>query len=221
METLKSTSDPYSVARRRMIDMQLVARGIRSEKVLQVMRQLPRHYFVDPGMAAQAYGDYPVAIGAGQTISQPYIVALMTEALELKGDEKVLEIGTGCGYQTAVLASLAKQIYTIERIKTLGLGARRVLKQLHFRNIVMRVGDGTNGWQEAQPFDAILAAAGSPEIPAPLVAQLGENGKLVIPVGTNEAQSLLRIRKHNGQVITENLGPCRFVKLVGRHGWQT
>lgn len=212
-------NDHYGVARRRMVEEQVVARGVRDTRVLGAMLELPRHLFVDEALSDQAYGDYPVGIGEGQTISQPYMVALMTEALHLTGTEKVLEIGTGCGYQTAVLARTVRQVYTIERIKNLGLAARRHLRMLGLKNIVMRVGDGSNGWPEVAPFDAILIAAGSPEIPEPLVRQLAEGGRMVVPVGTEADQDLIRLTKKEGRVTQENLGPCRFVKLVGRFGW--
>ena len=212
-------SSEFAVARRRMVEEQLMARRVRDPRVLEVMGRIPRHLFVEEGLKDQAYGDYPVGIGEGQTISQPYMAALMTEALQLKGGEAVLEIGTGCGYQTAILAELARQIYTIERIKNLAFNARRTLKELGYRNVVMRVGDGTNGWPDAAPFDGILVAAGSPEIPCPLFDQLKEEGCLVIPLGDENEQYLARITRRNGEPIIENLGACRFVKLVGKFGW--
>lgn len=218
MEVLKP--DIYTVARRRMIERQLVSRGISDERVLAAMMKIPRHLFVDPGLMDQAYGDNPLGIGEGQTISQPYIVALMTQALDLKGHEKVLEIGSGCGYQTAILAELAGQVYTIERLKELGFMARRNLKNLGCRNIVIRIGDGSRGWEDAAPFDAILIAAGSPEIPKPLLAQLVEGGKMVVPVGTEEEQSLMRVTRRGVKSDVEDLGACRFVKLVGEYGWK-
>lgn len=212
--------DIFTVARRRMIERQLIDRGISDERVLKAMMKVPRHLFVDPGLMDQAYGDNPLGIGEGQTISQPYIVALMTQALALKGHEKVLEIGSGCGYQTAILAELAGQVYTIERIKELGFMARRNLKSLGYRNIVIRIGDGSHGWPEAVPFDAILIAAGSPEVPKPLTAQLAQGGKMVVPVGTEEEQNLIRVTRHGINPAVENLGACRFVKLVGTYGWK-
>lgn len=220
MSVAKAHQDRYQVARRRMVEEQVRARGIADERVLRVMAGVPRHLFVDSGMQDQAYGDYPLSIGEGQTISQPYIVALMTQALQLQGHEKVLEVGTGCGYQTAVLARLVQQVYTIERIKNLTLKARRILVDLGYRNIVMRVGDGTGGWTDQAPFDCILTAAASPIVPEPLVAQLAEGGHLVMPIGGQDVQDLLRITKKGGQLIRENLGGCRFVRLVGQHGWQ-
>ncbi len=212
--------DDYAYARRQMIDKQLVAHGITDTRLLEVMGSLPRHWFVDEALEPQAYGDYPIGIGEGQTISQPYIVALMTEALHLKGAEKVLEIGTGCGYQTAVLSFLVKQVYTIERLKSLGLKARSHLKKLNIRNVVLRIGDGTHGWPETMPFDAIISAAGGPDIPQPLVDQLAEGGRLIVPVGTQDQQRLLRVTKAGEKLETDDLGPCRFVKLVGDFGWK-
>lgn len=221
MENLnKSSHNNFSVSRKRMINEQLIKRGITDRKVLRIMGALPRHIFVDEALQDQAYRDYPVGIGEGQTISQPYTVALMTETLNLKGHEKVLEIGTGCGYQTAVLASLVNQVYTIERIKNLGLKARAHLRELGLKNIVMRIGDGTQGWVDQAPFDCILTAAASPIIPQPLVDQLAEGGKLVLPIGQNDKnQNLLRITKVGDSTEVEDLGPCRFVKLIGQHGW--
>ncbi|MBI2339052.1 MAG: protein-L-isoaspartate(D-aspartate) O-methyltransferase [Deltaproteobacteria bacterium] len=212
-------SSEFAVARRRMVEEQLMARGVRDPKVLEVMGRIPRHLFVEQALWDQAYGDYPVGIGEGQTISQPYIVALMTEALTLVGTEAVLEIGTGCGYQTAILAALSRQVYTIERIKGLAFNARKNLKELGYRNIILRVGDGTNGWPEAAPFDGILVAAGSPELPRPLFDQLKEGGRLVIPIGDEDEQYLARVTRRNGEPVVENLGGCRFVKLVGKFGW--
>ncbi|HBF12531.1 MAG TPA: protein-L-isoaspartate O-methyltransferase [Deltaproteobacteria bacterium] len=210
----------FAVAMRRMIAEQLQGRDITDRATLQAVAAVPRHLFVEEALADQAYKDYPIGIGEGQTISQPYMVAFMTQALKLKGGEKVLEIGTGCGYQTAVLAEICGHVYTIERIKTLALKARRVLKALGYKRITMRVGDGTQGWPEAKPFDCILTAAGSPEVPAPLVAQLKEGGRLVVPVGNEESQILVRVTIVHGEPQVENLGPCRFVKLVGRYGWK-
>lgn len=210
----------YEVARRRMVAEQLVDRGITDRRVLEVMSAIPRHLFVEEAFVDQAYGDFPVGIGEGQTISQPFIVALMTQALELKGREKVLEIGTGSGYQTAILASLVSQVYTIERVKHLALKARRILKEGRYRNIVLRVGDGTDGWPDKAPFDAILVAAGSPNVPQPLFSQLAEGGRLVIPIGSSEEQILVRLTKRGEKLMEERLGSCRFVPLVGKFGWQ-
>lgn len=221
METLKPVHrHDFEVSRRRMVQDQLVLRGVRDPRVLKIMGEIPRHLFVDPGLAEQAYMDAPLGIGQGQTISQPFTVGMMTAALGLTGSETVLEIGTGCGYQTSVLAPLAKQVYTIERLKPLALSARRVLRQLGYKNIVLRVGDGSQGWPDKAPFDAILVAAGSPQIPTPLVEQLAEGGRLVVPVGDEINQNLMRVRRKNGRILVDNLGPCRFVRLVGEFGWR-
>lgn len=211
----------YEVARRRMVAEQLVGRGISDRRVLEVMSAIPRHLFVEEAFVDSAYGDFPVGIGHGQTISQPFIVALMTQSLQLTGRERVLEIGTGCGYQTAILASLVSQVYTVERMKVLALKARRILKEAGYKNIVLRVGDGTDGWSEKAPFDAILVAAGSPSVPKPLINQLAEGGRLVIPIGTEEEQVLIRVAKRGGRIVKEELGSCRFVPLVGKFGWSS
>ncbi|OGQ07688.1 MAG: protein-L-isoaspartate O-methyltransferase [Deltaproteobacteria bacterium RIFCSPLOWO2_12_FULL_40_28] len=211
--------DYYAVARRRMVERHLLGRDIVDKRVIEALFSIPRHLFVDEALQSQAYGDYPLGIGEGQTISQPYIVAKMTQSLNLTGSEKVLEIGTGCGYQTAVFSLLAKQVYTIERIKNLAFKARHHLKVLRLTNIVLRIGDGSMGWEDMGPFDAILVAAASPVVPKPLVDQLADGGRLVMPVGTEDVQTLVRISKKNNQVKVESLGDCRFVKLVGTHGW--
>ncbi|MBX7148418.1 protein-L-isoaspartate(D-aspartate) O-methyltransferase [bacterium] len=212
-------SDHFVKARTRMVDMQLKSRDITDSHVLKVMSLLPRHLFVDEALAEQAYSDAPLAIGEGQTISQPYIVAKMTQELHLTGQERVLEIGTGCGYQTAVLALLTRQVCTIERIKNLALKARRHLINLNLKNIVLRIGDGSKGWIEKAPYDAIIIAAGSPEIPKPLLNQLTDGGRMILPVGSEENQILVKIVRDGDRFKTYNLGDCRFVKLVGRHGW--
>ena len=209
----------YTIARKKMIEAQLIARGIRDPRVIDAMSRIPRHEFIDPGMAAQAYLDHPLNIGSKQTISQPYIVALMTESLELTGSEKILEIGTGSGYQTAILAELSREVFSIERITSLSNLARRTLYRLCYTNVTLRIGDGTLGWPEQAPFDRILVAAGSPQIPEPYLEQLAENGILVMPMGGDEEQQLIRIRKKKDQWTQENLSPCRFVKLLGERGW--
>ncbi|OPY05956.1 MAG: Protein-L-isoaspartate O-methyltransferase [Syntrophaceae bacterium PtaB.Bin038] len=206
-----------------MVDSQIRSRGIRDERVLRAMEKVPRHLFVDEGLIDQAYNDSPLPIGEKQTISQPYIVALMTEALELTGREKVLELGTGSGYQAAILAELADRVFTIERIASLAQKARRLLESLHYYNVVIRVGDGTYGWREEAPFDAILVAAGSPSIPRTLVEQLAVGGRLVIPVGGRFSQNLIKLKRLSedpGDVKKEDLGGCRFVSLIGEHGWK-
>ena len=212
--------DLYRLARERMVETQIKARGIKDERVLKAMLKVPRHLFVDEALRDQAYGDFPLPIGEGQTISQPYIVALMTEALELKGIERVLEIGTGSGYQTAILAELALWVYTIERFPTLLERAKKVLKELGYKNISFKLDDGTLGWKEAAPFDAIIVTAASPDIPPPLVEQLAEGGRMVIPVGDEFSQTLIKGVKKGGKLHTKALEPVRFVKLVGAYGFK-
>ncbi len=214
--------EDFTIARKRMINEQIMARGITDAAVLRVMEQLPRHLFVGEALKNQAYIDAPISIGEGQTISQPYIVALMTEALKLTGTERVLEIGTGCGYQTVILAKLAKQVYTIERFKSLGLSARGTFKQMGLRNIVIRIGDGSAGWPEAAPFDRILMTCASPNVPMRLIEQLSVGGILVAPVSAGtDHQKMLRLTKTQTGVDTQDLGDCRFVKLVGRFGYSS
>ncbi len=207
-------------ARKRMVETQLIARGITSRRVIDAMLTVPRHLFVQEAMAAQAYSDSPLPIGEKQTISQPYMVALMSELLELDGSETVLEIGTGSGYQAAVLAQLAKRVYTIERIPSLASSARKIFDLLGLTNISMKIDDGTVGWEKEAPFDAIMVTAGSPDIPAPLKGQLAPLGRLVIPVGNRIEQILYLIRKQeDGSFVTETSVGCRFVKLIGKEGW--
>ncbi len=210
----------FQISRKKMTTEQVIARGIRDPRVIETMGRLPRHEFVDPGMAAQAYLDHPLNIGSKQTISQPYMVALMTESLRLKGNEKVLEIGTGSGYQTAILAELSRQVFSIERIATLSNRARQALYRLGYTNVTLRIGDGTLGWPEEAPYDAILVTAGAPKIPEVYREQLAEGGSLVIPKGDSSHQDLIRITFRNGQFREEALGRCRFVKLYGQEGWQ-
>lgn len=212
--------DLYRLARERMVETQIKARGIKDERVLKAMLKVPRHLFVDEALRDQAYGDFPLPIGEGQTISQPYIVALMTEALELKGNERVLEIGTGSGYQTAILAELALWVYTIERFQALLERAKKVLKELGYKNISFKLDDGTLGWKEAAPFDAIIVTAASPDIPPPLVEQLAEGGRMVIPIGDEFSQTLIKGVKKGGKLHTKALEPVRFVKLVGAYGFK-
>ncbi|MEE9121931.1 MAG: protein-L-isoaspartate(D-aspartate) O-methyltransferase [Syntrophobacteria bacterium] len=210
----------FATARNRMVESQLVSRGIKDTRVLETMRKVPRHRFVEEALVSQAYNDHPLPIGEKQTISQPYMVALMTEALELQGDEKVLEIGTGSAYQTAILAELAEKIYSIERIRPLSIKARRILDELGYFNVVLKVGDGTVGAKDEAPFNAIIVTAGSPEIPQPLVDQLAMGGRLVVPVGDKYTQSLMRVVRTKEGITKTDLGGCRFVDLLGRHGWK-
>ena len=206
-----------------MVDAQLRSRGITDERVLKAMEKIPRHLFVDEGLQDQAYNDNPLPIGENQTISQPFMVALMTSALELKGREKVLELGTGSGYQTAILAEIADQVFSIERIAFLASRARKVLDSLNYFNVAIRVGDGSYGWKEESPFDGIIVTAGAPDIPKPLLEQLRIGGRLVIPVGDRYTQTLMRITRLSQdlkELKQEDLGACRFVSLVGEYGWQ-
>ncbi len=212
----------YSVARRRMVEQQIVSRGITDKRVLNAMLAVPRHLFVDAGLQSHAYSDASLPIGEKQTISQPYMVAAMTAALELQGDERVLEIGTGSGYQTAVLSRLVKRVYSIERIAVLAGRARKILDHLQMSNINIKVGDGTMGWKDQAPFAGILVAAGSPDVPEKYLEQLEIGGKLVLPVGDQSQQILMRIiRKDKDIFAREQLMGCRFVPLIGEQGWKT
>ncbi len=214
--------DRFQKLRIKMVENQIRARGVTDERVLSVMAKIPRHLFVDEALIEQAYNDNPLPIGKSQTISQPYIVALMTAALKLTGREKVLEIGTGSGYQTAILAELAEQVFSIERIAQLAAGARKQLDALNCFNVAMRVGDGTYGWREESPFDGIMVTAGAPKVPAILMEQLAVGGRLVIPTGGRISQELLRVTRMSAdlnEVKTEVLCGCRFVDLIGEHGW--
>lgn len=202
-----------------MVSSQLVKRGIRDQSVLDAMREVPRHEFVPPDYRHRAYDDSALPIEANQTISQPYMVGIMTELLELKGTETVLEVGTGTGYQSAVLSMLAGTVYTIDRVDTLSELARARLTRLGYSNVVAVTGDGSKGLPEHAPYDRILVTAGAPELPEPLIEQLAEGGMIVIPVGSEFSQSLLRVRKINGELIKDYHTPCIFVPLVGEHAW--
>ncbi len=203
-----------------MVQEQLITRGISDPRVLAAMREVPRHCFVDDALQSRAYGDFPLPISAGQTISQPFIVALMTEALALTGTERVLEIGTGSGYQAAILSRLCSQVFTIERINVLLAASRRVFDQLRYFNIVAKLDDGTLGWPEQGPFNAIIVTAGGPEIPEPLVDQLADKGRLIIPVGEQHLQTLQLLEKDAEEVRVSELEKVRFVDLVGEYGWR-
>lgn len=214
-------TDEMSLQRLRMVERLRDHYKVSDERVLEAMLSIPRHLFVPEGIKSQAYNDNALPIAAGQTISQPFIVARMTELLELKGDEKVLEIGAGSGYQTAVLASLARKVFAIERLDALEREAEERLTSLGYRNIVMKSADGTAGWDTYKPYDAILVAAGGPEVPEPLVEQLKVGGKLVIPVGEDQkTQVLMRVTRTENGTKVENFGPCAFVPLIGEHGWK-
>lgn len=213
-------TDEMWTQRQRMVERLRDHYKIADERVLAVMQELQRDHFVPEAIKSQAYNDNALPISSGQTISQPYIVARMTELLELKGDEKVLEIGAGSGYQTAVLASLARKVFAIERLDSLANEAKQRLQMLGFRNVTLKSADGTVGWNAYMPYDAILVAAGGPEIPEPLVAQLKIGGKLVLPVGEDrKTQMLIRVTRQEVGYKQENFGPCAFVPLIGEHGW--
>lgn len=210
----------YARARERMVQEQLISRGIHDPRVLRAMAKVPRHLFLEGEFWHQAYEDYPLPIGANQTISQPYIVALMVEALGLTGAERVLEIGTGSGYAAAVLSELCAEVFSIETVENLALKARALLSRLGYVNVSVLMGDGTLGWEEHSPYDAILISAAAPCIPRPLVQQLKKPGYLVLPMGEKELQTLVRIRKDEAGIREDYLGECHFVKLRGTYGWE-
>lgn len=203
-----------------MVDEQIVARGVKDGRVLTAMRKVPRHEFLPEGIRSMAYADNALPIGESQTMSQPYMVALMTELLELRGTERVLEIGTGSGYQAAVLAELCAKVYTIERIKTLADKARATLDRLGYSTVAIKVYDGTYGWKEMAPFDAIMVTAGAPDVPQTLVDQLKEGGRMAIPVGERYGQKLVIVTKTAEGVVTQKHIQCMFVPLIGNHGWK-
>lgn len=210
----------YERLRKEMVKRQIEARGITDARVIAAMLTVPRHLFVSDALRDQAYGDFPLPIGEQQTISQPFIVAEMTQALGLCPSDRVLEIGTGSGYQAAVLSQLVYRVYTIERLHTLLANARKLFDQLRYYNIVTRYSDGTIGWKEEGPFDAIIVTAGAPEIPLILVNQLVVGGRMVIPVGNQFSQELIKLVRDENGIQKSSLGGCRFVKLVGEHGWK-
>ena len=213
--------DAYNSKRQHMVDTQIIPRGIKDQRVINAMRKIPRHLFLDEAFWPQAYEDHPLPIGEKQTISQPYIVAIMTEALQLTGTETVLEIGAGSGYQTAILAELAEQVYTIERIPSIAKRARKTFDQLQYRNIIITIRDGTAGWKEHSPYDSIIVTAASPGAPKPLLEQLATGGRLVIPIGDEFTQELIVYeKKDENEFKEENYGGCRFVKLIGEYGWK-
>ena len=220
MFNLRKKGIDFDRERQAMVETQVLSRGIRDSRVLAAMLKVPRHVFVDTELQFQAYEDRPLGIGADQTISQPYMVALMTEALGLRGREKVLEIGTGSGYQTAILAELAAKVFSLERLTELAQKAEELLASLGYTNIEIMVGDGTAGLKEEAPFDGILVTAGAPSIPLPYLEQLAVGGRLVIPVGGRDLQSLKKVTKREERNLEEDLGGCRFVPLVGDYGWK-
>lgn len=210
----------YAIARRRMVEQHVIARGVSDQRVIAAMLKVPRHLFVEEALQAQAYSDFPLPIGEKQTISQPFIVGYMSAALQLCGNERVLEVGTGSGYQAAVLAPLVRQVYSLERIPSLARRARRTLDALRLANVHIRLTDGTAGWQEQAPFDRIIVTAGSPQIPQTYIDQLSDGGILVIPVGDQGRQVLKRLTRRGDKILSEDLLDCRFVPLIGQHGWQ-
>lgn len=209
----------FEKLREQMVKSQLISRGIRDKNVLDVMGRVPRHLFVDDAVIANAYSDMALPIGDNQTISQPYMVAVMTELLDVHGSEKVLEIGTGSGYQGAVLAELAKEVYTIERLPKVAERAMHILGALGYHNIYVKVGDGSQGWPEKASFDRIIITAASPAVPPPLIEQLAVGGILLLPIGTRYSQTLLKITKKESGQTEEYHTPCVFVPLVGKYGW--
>jgi len=215
----RSSSTDYEKERKHMVESQLVRRGIEDKRVLDAMRQVPRHLFVPQDARGLAYSDGPLPIGQGQTISQPYIVALMTELLELTGQEKVLELVTGSGYQAAILSRLVGQVYSVERHAALAEQAERVLAQLGYDNVVISVGDGTLGWPEHSPYEAIIVTAAAPDVPQPLTDQLADGGRLVAPVGSRWSQVLAKVKRQGETLVREHLTAVAFVPLVGKHGW--
>jgi protein-L-isoaspartate(D-aspartate) O-methyltransferase len=210
----------YRLARERMVKNQLIPRGIADENVLRAMGKIQRHLFVEDALVGEAYNDHPLPIGQKQTISQPYIVALMTEALDLTGKEKVLEIGTGSGYQTAILAELSTKVYTVERIQPLLEKSKSLLQSLGYTNIYFKAFDGTLGWEDFSPFDAIMVTAGAPKVPDPLLRQLADGGRIIIPIGNRYSQDLIKVTRVKDRFVEKNLGGCRFVDLIGEHGWK-
>jgi protein-L-isoaspartate(D-aspartate) O-methyltransferase len=210
--------DPFGALRRRMVD-ELAGQGIRDMRVLDALREVPRHLFVPESGIGQAYENHPVAIGGGQTISQPYMVACMSQALALQGGERTLEIGSGSGYQTAVLKALGADVYTVERVPELSDRARRNVERAGYSSVHYRTGDGSRGWPEEAPFDRVIVTAGAPSLPLSLVEQLRDGGSMVIPVGGEAEQELLLVRRGQGRVTRERICTCVFVKLWGAEGW--
>lgn len=215
-----ATSDPYAQMRTEMVETQIRKRGIQNPGILRAMETVPRHEFVPEGFKQLAYTDEPLGIGEGQTISQPYIVAAMTAALRLQGTEKALDVGTGCGYQAAILSVLCKEVFSIEYRPQLARGAADRLQRLGFTNVHVHTGDGTLGLSEFAPYDAILVAAAAPKIPEPLREQLNDGGRLIVPVGPGDHQHLVLVTRHGNEYTTERREGCRFVPLLGRYGWQ-
>ena len=219
MDLTERDIQAYAGQRRKMVEEQILGRGIKDLSVMEVLSRVPRHLFVNSSLQHRAYGDCPLPIGENQTISQPYIVALMTQVLDLKGGERVLEIGTGSGYQTAILAELASHVFTIERVKPLVKKTKELLEGLKYKNIVFKTFDGTYGWRDQSPFDAILISAATPSIPKSLIEQLADKGRLVAPVGERESQDLIVLNKNGNKVMERKIGSCKFVPLIGKFAW--
>lgn len=217
---MDENSIKYERQRQEMVKRQIEARGVTDPKVLAAMLKVPRHLFVSDALRDQAYGDFPLPIGEQQTISQPYIVAEMTQALQPGKDDRILEIGTGSGYQAAILAEIVFRVYTMEKLFPLYTKSRKLFDKLHYHNIVTKYSDGTSGWEDESPFDGIIVTAGSPGIPKPLVSQLAVGGRMIIPVGDLYSQELIKLHKDEHGIRKTNLGGCRFVKLVGEYGWR-
>jgi len=215
-----SIPSDYAWARERMVQEQIIARGVSDPRVIAALRKIPRHLFVDAGLVNRAYDDSALPIGDKQTLSQPYMAARMSEALCLGGDEKVLEIGTGSGYQTALLAEICFNVFSVEKLRALSRKARQLLDRLDYQNIALHVGDGSIGWSEHAPYDAIIVTAGAPRAPKPLLEQLAVGGRLVIPVGDEQEQTLVRVSRTRFSFKEERLGECKFVKLLGKFGWR-
>jgi protein-L-isoaspartate(D-aspartate) O-methyltransferase len=214
-------SDEFEPARVRMVDEQLKTRGLIDERLIAAFRKVPRHLFVPKEFQRQAYEDHPLPIGVDQTISQPYIVALMVSLLRLQGHERVLEIGTGSGYQAAILAELALEVYSIERIQELILLAGKRLERLGYQNVHLQVGDGSLGWAEHAPFDGIIVSAAAPRIPKPLLEQLGDTARMILPIGPQHVQTLVEVQKNHGEIFQREIAGCVFVPLLGRCGWSS
>jgi protein-L-isoaspartate(D-aspartate) O-methyltransferase len=214
------SSARFAEQRRLMVESQIRKRGVSEERVLQAMATVPRHEFVPAFWINQAYADEPLPIGHGQTISQPYIVAAMVASLGLTGSENVLEIGAGCGYQAAVVALMAKEVHAVEILPDLAQSAAERVQRLGYANVHVHTGDGSLGWPESSPYDAILIAAAAPAVPEPLLQQLAEGGRLIAPVGEEDKQELQLITKREGKLLVKQAGPCRFVPLLGEHGWR-
>lgn len=213
--------DTYQISRDRMVREQIAARGVAAAAVLDAMRKVPRHLFVESALHGKAYGDHPLPIGLGQTISQPFVVALMSELLEAAPGMHVLEIGTGSGYQAAVLHEMGLEVYTVERIRELYERAASLFMRLRYRTVRLKLADGTEGWRESAPYDRIIVTAGGPAVPEPLLEQLADPGIMVIPVGgERRGQRLVRVRKEDGRVLREDRDPVAFVDLIGSHGWR-